>query len=348
MFTALIIIAILTIGISFLCSLLESSLLSATLSYLSMKEDEGYKPAIRLKEYKSDTGRPLASILILNTIANTMGSAAIGAIVGKLYGNAAVGIASAIVTILILLFSEIVPKNLGANNWRQLISFTAGAIRILIIITYPLVIVAEWITNLFFPESNEYVVSREEVSAMIDEGEEDGVFEEDEKRIMHNIIRIDDITAKEIMTPRVVAAIAEEDMTIRDFFKEQAYHHHSRIPVYKGDNDEYITGYILLVEALELMGRDKFDMKLAEIKRDISSFHESTPISDIWDALVPKKEHISVIIDDYGCMQGIVTLEDIIETTVGVEIIDEIDEATDMQEYAKSLWLKNKKKKNNQ
>ena len=345
MLSALIIVALLTVGISFLCSLLESSLLSTPLSYLAMKEDEGYKPAIRLKEYKSDIDRPLSSILILNTIANTMGAAGIGAIVGKMYGSAAVGIASAIVTILILVFSEIIPKSIGANYWRHFIRFTAGTIRILIVITYPLVVVAEWITGLISPEEPDYTVSREEVTAMIDEGEEDGVFEADEKRIIHNIIRLDDITAKEIMTPRVVAAIAAEEMTIREFFKEQVFHHHSRIPVYKGDNDEYITGYILLVEALELMGRDQFDMKLGQIRRDISSFNETTPISDIWDSLVSKKEHISVIIDDYGCLQGIVTLEDIIETTTGVEIIDEIDEASDMQEYAKSLWIKNKKKK---
>lgn len=346
MLTALVIVAILTVGISFLCSLLESSLLSAQISYLAMKEDEGYKPAIRLKEYKSDIDRPLSSILILNTIANTMGAAGIGAIVGKMFGSAAVGIASAIVTVLILVFSEIIPKSLGSNYWRRLIGFTARTIRILIVITYPLVLIAEWITGLISPDEPDYTVSREEVSAMVDEGEEDGIFEADEKRIIHNIIRLDDITAKEIMTPRVVAAIAAEEMTIREFFKEQVFHHHSRIPVYKGEDDEYITGYVLLVEALELMGNDKFDMKLSEIKRDISSFHETTPISDIWDALVSKKEHISVIIDDYGCLQGIVTLEDIIETTAGVEIIDEIDEASDMQEYAKSLWIKNKKKKN--
>ena len=345
MITALVIVAILTVGISFVCSLLESSLLSAQISYLAMKEDEGYKPAIRLKEYKSDIDRPLSSILILNTVANTMGAAGIGAIVGKLYGSAAVGIASAVVTVLILVFSEIIPKSIGSNYWRRLIRFTAGTVRIFIIITYPLVIVAEWITSLISPENPDYIVSREEVSAMIDEGEEDGVFEEDEKRLMHNIIRLDDITAKEVMTPRVVASIAPEEMTIREFFKEHDLHHHSRIPVYKDDNDEYITGYILLVEARELMGRDKFDVKLSQIRRNISSFHETTPISEIWDSLVPKREHISVIIDDYGCLQGIVTLEDIIETTTGVEIIDEIDEASDMQEYAKSLWMKNRKKK---
>ena len=247
---------------------------------------------------------------------------------------------------LILVFSEIIPKSIGSNYWRHLISFTARTIRLLIVITYPLVIIAEWITGLISPDEPDYTVSREEVSAMIDEGGVDGVFEEDEKRIIHNIIRIDDITAKEIMTPRVVAATAAEEMTIGDFFKQQVYHHHSRIPLYKGDEDEYITGYVLLVEALELMGNDQFDKKLSDIRRNISSFSESTSIGEIWDALVSKKEHISIIIDEYGCFQGIVTLEDIIETTTGVEIIDEIDEATDMQEYAKALWTKRKKKKN--
>lgn len=136
--------------------------------------------------------------------------------------------------------------------------------------------------------------------------------------------------------------MAPESMTLKQFFASKVYSHHSRILVYK-ESEDYITGYILLVEALRLLAEDKFDLTLSQIRRDISSFHESTPISDIWDEMVPKKEHISVIIDDYGSMQGIVTLEDIIETTVGIEIIDEIDEVSDMQEYAKSLWLKRKK-----
>lgn len=340
--TTLLLLAFLTIGISFLCSLLESALLSTPISYLAMKEDKKVKSAIRLREFKNNIDRPLASILILNTIANTMGAAVIGAQAAKIYGSAAVGIASAIITVLILLFAEIIPKTLGANYWRQLIGFTAGTISILIIITFPLVIISEWITRLISPNTPNYIVSREEVSAMVEEGEEKGIFETSEKDIIKNLISIDDVTAKEVMTPRVVASTAPESMTLKEFFASKVYSHHSRILVYK-ESEDYITGYILLVEALRLLAEDKFDLTLSQIRRDISSFHESTPISDIWDEMVPKKEHISVIIDDYGSMQGIVTLEDIIETTVGIEIIDEIDEVSDMQEYAKSLWLKRKK-----
>ncbi|NLD21930.1 MAG: DUF21 domain-containing protein [Bacteroidales bacterium] len=338
----LLILAFLTIGISFMCSLLESTLLSTPISYLAMKEDEKIKSAIKLRKFKNNIDRPLASILILNTIANTMGAAVIGAQAAKIYGSAAVGIASAIITVLILLFSEIIPKTLGANYWRHFTGFTAGTISFLIIITFPLVIIAEWVTKLISPNTPNYVVSREEVSAMVEEGEEKGIFETSEKDIIKNLISIDDVTAKEVMTPRVVASMAPESMTLKQFFASKVYLHHSRILVYK-ESEDYITGYILLVEALRLLAEDKFDMTLSQIRRDISSFNESTPISDIWDELVQKKEHISVIIDDYGSMQGIVTLEDIIETTAGIEIIDEIDEVSDMQEYARSLWLKRKK-----
>lgn len=345
--TTLILLVIFTIGISFLCSLLESTLLSTPVSYLTMKEDEGDKSAIKLKKYKLNIDRPLSSILILNTIVNTMGAVAIGGEVGNLYGNKAVGITSAIITFLILVFSEIIPKTIGANYWRSLTRFAANTIKLMIFITYPLVIIAEWITKLFAKEDSEYSVSREEVSAMVDAGEEEGVFEEDEREVIQNIIRLDDILAEEIMTPRVVAAMASESMTLKNFFNNQSFHHHSRILLYS-DNDEYITGYVLRNEVLELVAKDQFYMRLSEIKRDISSFSEKTPISDIWEALMRNKEHICVIINEYGSFQGIVTLEDIIETIAGLEIIDEVDEAADMQEYAKSLWKKNSYRKNKQ
>lgn len=329
--------------ISFMCSVLESTLLSTPISYLSMMEEKGDKSAIRLKKYKTKIDRPLSAILILNTIANTMGAAGVGAQATIVFGNKYLGLVSAIVTLLILLFSEIVPKTIGANYWRKLTGVTANIIRGLIFITYPLVIVAEWITRLISKKKQEKTVSREEVSAMINVGEEEGVFEKGENKIIQNLIRLDNVKAYDVMTPRVVAAIASENMTVKNFYKDPEFRHHSRIPVY-ADKQEYITGYILRSTALEYLADDKFNIRLGEIKRDITLYNEETSLSDIWESFLENKEQIGLIIDDYGCFQGIITMEDIIESILGLEIIDERDEASDMQQYAKERWEQRQKK----
>lgn len=332
-----------TILISFMCSVLEATLMSTPISYLKAKEEEGSKPAVRLMKYKSDIDRPLAAILVVNTIANTMGAAIIGAQAAKLFGNAAVGIVSAIMTVLILLLSEIIPKTIGATYWRSLTGIASVLIKGLIIITYPLVVVAEWVTRLISRDEPEQTVSREEVSAMVNVGEEEGVFEQSENKIIQNLIKLDNVKAYDVMTPRVVAAVAPESMTLLEFYKDPSFSHHSRIPVY-ADSPEYITGYILRSEALEMLAGDKFNVKLADIRRNISFYNEDISISDIWEGLLERKEQIGLIIDEYGCFQGIITLEDIIETIFGLEIIDEMDEVSDMQQYARERWEHRQKK----
>ncbi|MDD2595107.1 MAG: CNNM domain-containing protein [Bacteroidales bacterium] len=329
--------------ISFLCSVLEAVLMSTPLSFVTMKEEEGLKSARLFKKYKQSIDRPIAAILSLNTIAHTVGAAGVGAQATILFGEASVGIVSAIVTFLILVFSEIMPKTIGTSYWKSLTTFTANTIRVLIIITFPLVILFEWITKLIAPKDQEITISREEVSAMANIGEEEGVFEKSENKIIQNLIKLDSIKAYDAMTPRVVSAIAPESMTLKDFYKDNTYLHHSRIPVY-AETPEYITGYILRGVALEYLADDKFNVKLGEIKRDIAYFNEETAISDIWEALLKHKEQIALIIDEYGCFQGILTLEDIIETLLGLEIIDEKDEVSDMQQYARERWEQRQKK----
>ena len=243
--TAFILTIIATILISFLCSVLEATLMSTPISYLTMREEEGSKSAAQFKKYKTDIDRPLASILVLNTIANTMGAAIIGGIAAKLWDSTAVGIVSAVMTIMILVLAEIIPKTIGATYWKKLTGFTAGMISVLIVITYPFVIIAEWITRIVGGDEDEQTVSREEVSAMANIGEEEGVFEKSENKIIQNIIKLDNIKAFDVMTPRVVAAIAPEKMTLSQFYKNPAFNHHSRIPVY-ADSPEYITGYVSL------------------------------------------------------------------------------------------------------
>ena len=246
-------------------------------------------------------------------------------------------------TLLILIFSEIIPKTIGTTHWRNLMGFTSKTIRVLIVLMYPLVKLVEWVSRLIDHGEPETVVSREEVLAMANVGEEEGVIEEDENKVIQNIIKLDNVTASDVMTPRVVAAIAPESMTLREYYDDDQYDHFSRIPVY-AESPEYITGYVLRDDALENLAEDKFEMKLGKIKRDLPYFNEDKSISDIWDSMLKQKSQIALIIDEYGCFQGILTMEDIIETVFGFEIVDESDEVTDMQQYARERWQQRQKR----
>ena len=330
-------------SISFLCSILEATLMSTPLSYITMREEEGYKPATKFKKFKQESGRPIAAILSLNTIANTIGAAGVGRQCTLIFGSEWFGLVSAITTILILIFSEIIPKTIGTTQWKHLMGLTTRCISFLVVALFPLVIIFEWLSKLIASNKDETSVSREEVSAMANVAEEEEVLDEDENAVIQNLIKMDDIPASEAMTPRVVAAIAPESMTVSAFYRDKSFRHHSRIPVY-ADNDEYITGYILRMDALQLLAEDKFDQTLGSIRRDIELFNEETPLGEIWDAMLTKNEQICCIIDEYGCFEGILSLEDVIETLLGSEIVDENDVAPDMQAYARERWLKQKEK----
>ena len=327
-------------AVSFLCSILEATLMSTPISYITMREEEGYKPAARFKEYKQDPSRAIAAILSLNTIANTIGAAGVGSQATRLFGSQWFGLVRALMTLLILVFSEIIPKTLGTTRWKSLMGFATVMIRGLIFLMYPLVLLIELLSGLITPEdAEEPAVSRDEVSAMANVAEEEGDLEEDENTIIQNLISMDEVKAFDVMTPRVVCEIAPESMTLKSFYKNKRYRHHSRIPVY-ADNDEYITGYILRMEALQLMAEDKFDLTLGEIRRDVATFDEDTTLDVIWDEMLSKDEQIAIIINEYGSFQGIITLEDVIETLLGSEIVDENDTVRDMQQLALERWKK--------
>lgn len=330
-------------GVSFLCSVLEATLMSTPLSYVTMREEEGYKPATRFMRFKQESSRPIAAILSLNTIANTIGAAGVGRQTAIVFGNEWFGLVSAVVTLLLLVFSEIIPKTIGTSYWKNLMGFATRAISVLITLMFPLVILIEFLTRLITPKENETSISREEVSAMAKAAEETGELEEDESTLIQNVINMDEVTAADVMTPRVVASIACESMTIKSFYKDKRFLHHSRIPVFS-DNDEYITGYILRMEALQMMAEDKYDVTLGELRRDIASFGEDTPLDQIWDEMLSKDEQIAAVINEYGSFQGILTLEDVIETLLGSEIVDEQDTVRDMQQLAREKWAKARKK----
>lgn len=321
------------LSLSFLCSVLEAVLLSTPMSYISMRENQGSKTATLMKQYKNNVDRPVGAILSLNTIAHTIGSAGVGAESIKIFGEQYFGLISAILTLLILVLSEIIPKTIGASYWRSLAMPSTRIIRVLILITYPLVLLSELITKVFTPRGNQASMSREEVSAMVDVGTTEGIFRESESKLIKSCIALSGVKARQIMTPSIVVESACQDLTVKDFQAKQSLSF-SRIPVYAGDKD-YITGYVLKDAVLKLLSEDQFHVKLSDLKRPILTFREEESVFQIWEKMLEKREHISVIIDEYGGLRGLVTVEDIIETMTGVEIVDEDDVAVDMQALAK-------------
>ena len=330
---------ILSLSLSSLCSVLEAVLLACTPSFATLKEEEGSKTATRLKHYKADIDRPISAILSLNTIAHTVGAAGVGAQAAELWGSDAVGVASAVMTLLILVISEIIPKVVGATYWRELAMGATRIIRVLIVITYPLVLLSELITRLFASNQSALSVSREDVQAMVNVGVEEGVFKAKENKAIQSFLKLGEMKAEQIMTPATVVATANETMTLQEFYEygDERLHAYSRIPIYDVE-EEYIKGYVLKAEVLEALSDDQFSMTLSQLIRPILAFRDDEPVSNIWEKMLAKKEHISVILDEYGSMRGIVTLEDVIETMLGVEIVDENDEAVDMQDVAREKW----------
>ena len=303
------------------------------MSFISMKENEGNKTATLMKRYKNNVDRPVGAILSLNTIAHTIGSAGVGAESIKIFGEEYFGLISAILTLLILVLSEIIPKTIGASYWRSLAMTSTKIIRVLIFITYPLVLLSEVITKIFTPKNHQVSVSREEVSAMVDVGTTEGIFRESESKIIKSCIHLAGVKAREIMTPSIVVETANMSLTIKEFYDQQTWNF-SRIPVYD-TNKDYIVGYILKDMVLKALSDDKFDTKLSDMVRSILSFNEDDSVYQIWEKMLEKREHISIIVDEYGCLRGVVSMEDIIETMTGVEIVDEDDVAVDMQAFAK-------------
>ncbi len=335
----------LALFVSFLCSIMESVLLSTPQSFLIVKQQNGNTWAKAFINLKINIDKPLSAILSLNTVAHTIGAAGVGAQAVKVFGEAYFGVASAILTILILVFTEIIPKTIGARYWRNLTMVSYYTIKSMIIITYPLVMMSALITRIISSNKKEKTTSREEIAAMASIGTDEGLFTEKENKIIQNILRLKNVKVAEIMTPRVVVALADETLPLQDFLKNKDYLMFSRIPVYSG-NDENITGYVFRQIVFENLAEDKHNLTLKDIKREILIVPDSMALFSLWEKLLEKKEHIAVIVDEYGGLEGIVTMEDIIETMLGLEIVDEKDTITDMQKYARERWKTRKAKYN--
>lgn len=328
----------LALFVSFLCSIMEAALLSTPNAFLLARREDGKAWAELFITHKKNIDRPLSAILSLNTVAHTIGAAGVGAQASVIFGEAYFGVISAVLTLLILIFSEIIPKTIGARYWRGLAHATAHIIRWMIWLTYPLVWLSGLVSKVISKDEKMQTTSREEISALTSIGAAEGIFDENEYRILQNLLKLRDFKVADVMTPRIVVATADENFGLREFLQDERYLNFSRIPLYR-DNEDNITGYVLRQDAFERIAMDEeSELKLKDLRREIVVVPDIKPLFGVWETLLERKEHIAVIVDEYGGMSGIVTMEDIIETLLGLEIIDEKDSVADMQEYARKRW----------
>jgi len=334
---------ILSVSVSFLCSILESVLLSVNMSYIAVLEKERPSIGKLLKYHKKNINKSIASILILNTIANTLGAAAVGAQAEKAFGNDAVVVVSFVLTFAILFFSEIIPKTIGAIHHKALAPTAAQIIRVFIWITYPIILITLFVTNkISHGTSESHAQSKEELLQSTLLSEDEGVIDEKESDVIENILKLDDIKVKDILTPRSVVFALDESMSIEEIMRTQEdIFKFSRIPVYKGTIEE-VTGIVLTKKIFKQSLIDN-SVPLSKIKKEIFTINENIPVSKALDLFIAKKEHMFLVTDNYDQTEGIVTLEDCVETILGVEIVDESDTTVDMRELAK--WKMKQKRK---
>lgn len=323
---------------SFLCSITEAALLSITPSYIESLKSTHPKRAALLKRLKQDNiDQSLAAILTLNTIAHTVGAIGSGAKATVVFGNAWFGVFSAVMTLLILFLSEIIPKTLGAVYWRSLAAPTAVFVRALIIFLYPLIIISEKLTKIVKGEGNDDNFSRDEFLAMTGIGVKSGGLQAKESKIIHNLLRMNQLKAEDVMTPRtVISAFLETTSVDQALYKNPVF---SRLPVFVNDIDK-ITGFVLKDDVLFAKAQDKHEQPLHELKRPIQSVAGHTSLPELLELLLNQRQHMVIVHDEFGGTKGLVTLEDVVETLLGEEIVDESDMADDMQKLARQKWEK--------
>ena len=334
---------LLALVFSFLCSVAEAVLLSITPSYIAELRGRKPKVAALLKHLKQDNiDQSLAAILTLNTIAHTVGAIGSGAKATVVFGSAWFGLFSAVMTLMILFLSEIIPKTIGAIYWRKLAGLTAQFVRGLIWALYPLIWVSEVLTRFVARGRSPHVFSRDEFIAMAGIGESTGKIDPRESRIIRNLFRFDSLTAGDIMTPRTVIAGFSQDMSVSEALNTGQPIPFSRLPLYEGDLD-HITGFILKDELLNAKAQDRGHIKLETLKREIKTVPGNMSLSSLFGFLLDKRQHIALVVDEYGGTEGLVTTEDVVETLLGMEIVDEMDKVQDMQAMARQQWAKRAK-----
>jgi len=344
--TLLIFFLVLSIAFSFLCSILEAVLLSVTPSFINQQAQSGSETGKLLVQYKEDIDRPLSAILTLNTIAHTVGAIGVGAQAGAIYGASYFSlfgfevsyesVIAVLMTLAILILSEIIPKTIGANNWQRLAGFTVRALKVMLFLLRPFVWISQGITKRLKNDKNKPVLTRADFLAMAAMGESSGVLDENESSIINNLMHFRKLRARDIMTPRVVSFMQPETTTVNDFFDADHSKNFSRIPLYGIDKDD-VKGLVLKDEIFAAKATGEGDKPLKAYSRKIQMVSDSTPLTVLFTIFTEQREHLLGVRDDFGNLIGLVSLEDLFETLLGKEIVDETDQIVDLQEHAKGL-----------
>lgn len=341
----LIFLFVVVIGVSFLCSILESILLSTNVSYISVLEQVNPQSGMLLKKLKKDVDKSISSILILNTFANTLGATAIGVQAQIVFNNDSnlVLIVSIVLTFLILFFAEIIPKTIGAIYWKELAPIAARLINVFIIITYPIILITLFVTRKINKNHDGDTVSREELihSALL--SEEDGMINDMESDIIENALSLKEIRIKDILTPRSVVFAVEKNTLIKDLLEDKRTYKFSRLPIYDGTIDN-IIGMVLTKKIFKHAIKNP-NVTLQEIMLKVERIHENIPVLKALRSFTKTKGHMLIVVDGYDQTEGIVTLEDCVETLLGLEIMDELDTTEDMRKLATSKMKAKRKER---
>ena len=335
----LVIYVLIALVFSFLCSVAEAVILSVSRPYIELQLKKRRRSGQLLAKLKRDINSPLAAILTLNTIAHTVGAAGAGAQAAHVFGNAYVGIASAVLTLLILIFSEIIPKTLGAHYWRRLAPVTAYGLRGLVWLLYPFVLLSRLLTRGMSHGPLLTGFNRDELAVMAEVSAKEGQLAKHESSIMKNLLRLHKTRVQDIMTPRTVIFSLSEELRVEEFFWKYEAVRYSRIPLYR-DDPEQLEGFVLRSDLLLAQARGNTDTPLSTYRRAMPAIPETSDLHQAFDMFMRERAHIMLVVNEYGGTEGIVTLEDILETLIGLEIVDEGDTTTDMQTYARRLWRK--------
>ncbi len=338
MLSLLIAFFVLAIFFSFLCSLWEAVLLSITPTYARIQQQQGSAIGQTLQDFKENIDKPLAAILTLNTIAHTVGAIGVGEQAAAIWSESNPLITRLIIpagmTLAVLILSEIVPKTIGALYWQKLVRFTVFSLRILMFVLAPLVWMGQLVTKSLKKDSDEPILTRNDFLAMAELGAQEGVFEPGESRMLGSMLNFKSIEVSDVMTPRTVVSATTEEQSIADYHQSRRSKNFSRIPTFSQGNKDLITGYVLKVDVIEALLAGRGNEPLTNLRRDIVAVNETHAITDLFKILTERKEHIAVVLDEFGGMDGIITMEDIIETLLGMEIVDETDTDIDMRVLA--------------
>ncbi len=333
----------LALGFSFLCSVMEAVLLSVTPPFVAKFKQENPRVGGALEKLKQDIDRPLAAILSLNTIAHTVGAAGAGAQAAAVFGDEYLGVISGVLTLLILVLSEIIPKTLGAVYWRRLSGLVVRLLVPIMWAMWPLVKMSQGLTKLLARGKKPKLVSREELTALAKLGAREGVVEHGESNILENLFRFKTILARDVMTPRTVVFALPQTKTVEATVADDPEIRFSRIPIYE-DSLDHVTGFVLKSDVLLAAAQGRGETPLVELKRPLMAVPDALIMSELFERLVNDRAHLALVVDEYGGTAGLVTMEDVVETLLGLEIVDELDAVQDMQELARRQWRKRAKR----